>query len=44
MIWSLPGAQGMLQLRASVKNDRFQSDYERLFSATAPQADQLMAA
>lgn len=44
MIWSLPGAQGMLQLRASAKSDRFQSDYERLLSATAPQADQLMAA
>ena len=44
MIWSQPGAQGMLQLRAAVKSGRFQSDYERLLSASAPLEDQPLAA
>ena len=34
----------MLQLRASVKSERFQSDYERLLAASAPMEDQPMAA
>ena len=44
MIWSQPGGAGMLQLRASVKSERFQSDYERLLSTAAPMEDQPMAA
>ena len=44
MIWSQPGAQGMLQLRATVKSGRFQSDYERLLSPAAPLEDQPLAA
>lgn len=44
MIWSLLGAQGMLQLCASVKSGRFRSDYERLLAAAAPPEDLPMAA
>lgn len=44
MIWSLGGAQGMLQLCASVRSGRFQSDYESLLSASMVQEDQPQAA
>ena len=44
MIWSQPGARGMLQLCTSVKSGRFQSDYARLLSASAPLEDQPLAA
>ena len=44
MIWSLGGAQGMLQLCTSVKSGRFKRDYASLLSASVPQEAQPQAA
>ena len=44
MTWSLDGAKGMLQLRASVMSRRFWDDFESLLPSSPPQAtDQLHA-
>ena len=40
MIWSQAGAQGMLQIRASVKSERFRSHQERMLSVAAPIEEQ----
>ena len=37
MMWTLEGAQDMLQLRASVKSRRFWSDFENLLPSAPPQ-------
>ena len=37
MMWGMPGATGMLQLRASLKSRRFRSDHERLLPFSPPQ-------
>ena len=44
MIWGLPGATGMLQLRASIKSRRLNSDHERLLPESPPQETERMAA
>ena len=44
MMWGLPGATGMLQLRASIKSRRFNSDHERLLPESPPQENERMAA
>ena len=44
MMWSLPGATGMLQLRASIKSRRFNIDHERLLPESSPQETERMAA
>ena len=44
MMWGLPGATGMLQLRASIKSRRFNSDHERLLPESPPQETERMAA
>ena len=44
MMWGLPGATGMLQLRASIKSRRFNSDHERLLHESPPQEIERMAA
>ena len=37
MMWGMPGATGMLQLRASLKSRRFSSDHERLLPHSPPE-------
>ena len=44
MMWGMPGATGMLQLRASIKSRRFDSDHERLFPLSPPQEPERLAA
>ena len=44
MMWGMPGATGMLQLRASLKSRRFRSDHERLLPPSPPQEIERMAA
>ena len=44
MMWGMPGATGMLQLRASLKSRRFRSDHERLLPFSPPQETERMAA
>ena len=44
MMWGMPGATGMLQLRASLKSRRFSSDHERLFPLSPPQEPERLAA
>ena len=44
MMWGMPGAIGMLQLRASLKSRRFRSDHERLLPFSPPQETERMAA
>ena len=39
MMWGMPGATGMLQLRASLKSRRFRSDHEHLLAHSPPQED-----
>ena len=39
MMWGMPGATGMLQLRASIKSRRFRSDHERLLPHSLPQEE-----
>ena len=43
MMWGMPGATGMLQLRASIKSRRFDSDHERL-PLSPPQGPERLAA
>ena len=44
MMWGMPGATGMLQLRASIKSRRFRSDHERLLPLSFPQEAEPLAA
>ena len=44
MMWSMPGATGMLQLRASIKSRRFRSDHERLLPLSPQQKAEPLAA
>ena len=44
MMWGMPGATGMLQLRASLKSRRFRSDHEALLPLSPPQETERMAA
>ena len=44
MIWSLVGATGMLQLRASIQSRRFCADHERLLSRPHLQGTDKIAA
>jgi len=44
MMWGMPEATGMLQLRASLKSRRFRSDHERLLPFSLPQETERMAA
>ena len=44
MMWGMPGATGMLQLRASLKSRRFRRDHERLLPFSPPRQSERMAA
>ena len=44
MMWGMPGATGMLQLRAAIKSRRFSSNHERLFPLSPPQEPERLAA
>ena len=44
MMWGLPGATGILQVRASIKSRRLNSDHERLLPESPPQETEPMAA
>ena len=44
MMWSMPGATGMLQLRASIRSRRFRSDHERLLPLSPTQENEPLAA
>lgn len=44
MMWGMPGATGMLQLRASLKSRRFRNDHEALLPLSPPQETERMAA
>ena len=44
MMWGMPGATGMLQLRASLKSRRFRNDHEALLPLSPAQENERMAA
>ena len=39
MVWAMPEATGMLQLRASIQSRRLSTDHERLSPESPPQVD-----